>query len=177
MVMFSRLFLLLSVLLYSCAGGGHERDRAIPAPAQTVEEVNRTLLRKDRERIENYIERRGLDMKMSATGLWYSIISPGTGEPVEENDIITYTYRCSLLDGTEIYTSAEKGQGSARIGRSIVEAGLDEGFRLLRGGGQAIFILPSHLAYGIPGDGNRIPSRAILVYEIRITGHNNQKYQ
>jgi hypothetical protein len=37
---------------------------------EQLAEINRQLLIKDRERIINYIDRKGLDMKETDTGLW-----------------------------------------------------------------------------------------------------------
>ena len=39
---------------------------------------------------------------------------------------------------------------------------------MLRPGGQGTFIMPPFLGFGLKGDGNKIPSRSIIVYEIRI---------
>jgi FKBP-type peptidyl-prolyl cis-trans isomerase len=49
-----------------------------------------------------------------------------------------------------------------------MEAGLNQGLRMLKPGAEAIFILPPFLAYGLPGDGKKIPSRAVIVYRITI---------
>jgi FKBP-type peptidyl-prolyl cis-trans isomerase len=42
-----------------------------------------------------------------------------------------------------------------------------EGIKMLKPGGDAVFILPPFLAYGIVGDGKAIPPRSILVYELK----------
>jgi FKBP-type peptidyl-prolyl cis-trans isomerase len=77
-------------------------------------------------------------------------------------------YECSLLDGTDCYSSKELGPKAVVLGRSEMEAGLNQGLRMLKPGGEAIFILPPFLAYGLPGDGKKIPSRAVIVYHITI---------
>jgi FKBP-type peptidyl-prolyl cis-trans isomerase len=166
----------LIFFFFSC-GGRETEKQSVPVPGRSaIEEVNRSLLQKDLDRIESYIERRGLEMKMTPTGLWYMIIEPGKGDSVKNDDLVSINYRSRLLDGTELYTSSELGLKSIRIGRSTIEAGLDEGLRLLRGGGSALLILPSHLAFGLLGDGDKIPSRAILVYEIEVVGHNGKEF-
>ncbi len=43
-------------------------------------DLNKYLMRKDRERIKNYIERKNLKMNESPTGLWYQIIKEGNGQ-------------------------------------------------------------------------------------------------
>jgi FKBP-type peptidyl-prolyl cis-trans isomerase FkpA len=131
-------------------------------------DLNRYLVQKDRERIQNYIERKNLPMKESETGLWYWIKKEGAGKFLSDNDKILMNYKCSLLDGTEIYNSDKLGPKEFVLGKSDIEAGLNEGLRLVKRGGEAIFILPPFLAHGLVGDGKSIPSRAVLVYNIEI---------
>jgi FKBP-type peptidyl-prolyl cis-trans isomerase FkpA len=135
-------------------------------------DINQYFVQKDRERIQNYIERKNLSMKESATGLWYCIKKEGTGKFYTDKDKITIYYKCSLLDGTECYNSDKLGPKEFVLGKSEIEAGLNEGLRLLKPGGEAIFIIPPFLAYGLVGDGKYIPSRSILVYDISIRGGN-----
>ena len=78
------------------------------------------------------------------------------------------SYECSLLDGTKCYSSETLGPKEVVLGRSQLEPGLNEGLRLMRQGGSAIFILPPFLAYGFVGDGKKIPPRSIIVYSIKI---------
>jgi FKBP-type peptidyl-prolyl cis-trans isomerase len=111
-------------------------------------------------------------MKESVNGLWYYITKEGTGKYFTENDKISFNYVCSLLDGTECYNSDKQGPKEFILGKSEIEAGLNEGLRLLKPGGEAIFILPPFLAYGLVGDGKSIPSRATIVYYIKILDSN-----
>lgn len=161
------------MVLQACGGGAGDQKRQLNPDKSTLEDVNRYLIQKDRERIENYIERKQLRMEMSPTGLWFQVINEGAGNNISGNDIVTFEYRCDLLDGTEIYSSDESGPKRVRIGQTDIERGLDEGLRKLRSGGEAKFIIPSYLAHGLIGDGNRIPSRAILVYDVKILSINN----
>ena len=130
--------------------------------------VNNYLIQKDRERIQNYFERKGLSMTETSTGLWYSITKAGNGSYLNDKDIIRYEYDCSLLDGTKCYTSHELGAAEIQIGVSELPSGLREGMKLLKRGGEGILILPPFLAYGFVGDGKKIPPRATLVYSIRV---------
>ena len=83
-----------------------------------------------------------------------------------------FDYKCSLLDGTLCYSSEVDGQKEIILGRSGLEAGLEEGLRLLKPGAEAIFILPPFLGHGLLGDQKNIPARATLVYEIKIAKFN-----
>ena len=131
-------------------------------------DVNKYLVQKDKERIKNYIDRKNLKMNESSTGLWYQIIKEGSGKFYTDNDKVVLDYECSLLDGTKCYSSKDLGQKEIILGRSELEPGLNEGLRLLKPGGEAIFIIPPFLAYGLIGDRKMIPSRAVIVYYVYI---------
>ncbi len=163
-----RSFILLSILLYSCNNTQQADKIAIKPDKDQMEEVNRYLVQKDRERIESYLERKNINATMSDSGLWYRISNPGTGQKLDTNDTIRIEYNCSLLDGTRCYSSTETGPKRIIVGKSNIESGLDQGLRLLGRGGEALFIIPSFLAHGLLGDGDRIPAMSALVYEVRV---------
>jgi FKBP-type peptidyl-prolyl cis-trans isomerase FkpA len=131
-------------------------------------DINRYLVQKDKERIQNYIERKKLKMTESPTGLWYQILKEGEGEFFTDNNKVIMDYDCSLLDGTKCYSSKVLGSKELILGKSNMEPGLNEGLRMLKPGAEAIFVMPPYLAYGLIGDGKMIPSRAIIVYYVNI---------
>lgn len=173
-----RMFIILILpIAISCGSRRSDEQQKPRVPAnEDIEEVNRYLIRKDHERIENYVLRKNLDMKVTGTGLWYKITRQGTGDTIKDNDIVFIKSECSMLDGTLIYEAGERAPEQIRIGRSSIESGLNEGLKLMRGGGEAIFILPSYLGHGLIGDGERIPSRAILVFRVEVVKHNGKVY-
>jgi FKBP-type peptidyl-prolyl cis-trans isomerase len=130
--------------------------------------ANRLLLKKDKEKIMAYIDHHKLDMKESETGLWYNIDKRGHGNTASIGQQITLTYKVSLIDGTLCYNSDSLGPKQFTVGRGGVESGLEEGVSMLREGDRAMFIMPPHLAAGLPGDGDKIPARAIIVYEVEV---------
>ncbi len=130
--------------------------------------VNQYLVDKDKEIIENYVKRRGWNMEVTKTGLWYMIYQKGKGKPVRKNSRVTIEYNIHLLDGTLCYHSDEEGPKQFEVGKGEVEPGLDEGIRYLRMGDRARFIIPPHLAYGLIGDENKIPARSVIVYDLRV---------
>ncbi len=159
--------------LFSCKQAAERTaDKSAPGKREMAD-LNRYLIQKDRERIESYIERRDLKMNESPSGLWYRIISGGEGELLSDNDRIIMEYKCSLLDGTVCYSSDEDGPEEVIVGRSDIPAGLTQGLKMLRYGGEAIMIIPPYLAFGLKGDGKRIPARSVIVYEIKILNRNN----
>jgi FKBP-type peptidyl-prolyl cis-trans isomerase FkpA len=164
-----------AVLLITIAFGCNRQPKKEPiteeqflATRKKMIEVNKILLKKDEQRIRGYIERQGLTMKETETGLWYQIEDKGTGIVAERGKIARIAYKVDLLDGTTCYSSEKDGIKEFLIGKGGVESGLEEGILLMHVGGKALFILPPHLAYGLPGDGNCIPARAIIQYHVEL---------
>lgn len=162
------ILLMLSIGFCSCGNNKAVKDPGTKPGAADMEELNRYMIQKDRERIISYIERKDLHMTESPTGLWYQIIEQGNGDFLMEEIPITMEYECSLLDGTVCYSSDESGPMRIVLGRTSIEPGLNEGLRLLKPGARAIFILPPFLARGLPGDGRKIPARSVIVYKVNI---------
>ena len=61
-------------------------------------DLNRYFVQKDRERIQNYIERKNLKMKESPTGPWYKIVKEGGGASCTDTSKVVLEYECSLPD-------------------------------------------------------------------------------
>jgi FKBP-type peptidyl-prolyl cis-trans isomerase FkpA len=162
------IFIIFLSALSACKNNSEKRI-ANPKPGKDeMADINRFLLQKDKERIQNYIVRKNLIMNESPTGLWYQIIRVGAGDTFTDGYKVIMDYECSLLDGTRCYSSETLGPKEVILGRSKIEAGLNEGLRMLKPGSQAIFIIPPYLGYGLLGDGKLIPSRAIIVYNVNI---------
>ncbi|MFN8241111.1 MAG: FKBP-type peptidyl-prolyl cis-trans isomerase [Bacteroidales bacterium] len=160
--------LLFCLSLVSCNNKARENVNIRRPGKKEMADLNSYFVEKDRERILAYIERRQLEMTESPTGLWYVIKKQGNGEFFGDASKVLFDYDCTLLDGTKCYSSRSLGPKEVIIGKTPIEAGLDEGLRKLKPGAEAIFILPPFLAHGLIGDSNAIPPRATIVYEIRI---------
>ncbi|MEA2041059.1 MAG: FKBP-type peptidyl-prolyl cis-trans isomerase [Bacteroidota bacterium] len=141
----------------------------------TLENINKILIKKDQERIEAYIKRVGPEMDKSKTGLRYAVIE-SQGNPKAKNKMTaTINCRTELLDGTVVFDSKNDGWRRIRVGYTESEAGLDEGISMMGTGDSAHFIAPPYLAKGLLGDFNKIPSRSVLVYKIRLISLKKRK--
>jgi FKBP-type peptidyl-prolyl cis-trans isomerase len=166
----AELFILIVYLFLSgsCRNESENRKAPVKPGGKEMADLNRYLVQKDREIIQNYIERKDLKMTESPTGLWYLIKFEGDGKYLKDNDRIKMEYECELLDGTVCYSSEKLGPKLVILGRTDIEPGLNEGLRLLKPGAEALFILPPFLAFGLVGDGKKIPPRTVIVYSVRV---------
>jgi len=165
------LILLLLLPLFSC----EEKPVKQPTPnlsknemKSSMETANRYLLNEEEEDIANYIQRHGLEMTSTGTGLRYQILQQGSGQKIEKGEKVTLEYEVGSIAGDRFYSSENDGLKTFVVGEGGVESGLDEAMAYLHRGDMAKLIIPFHLAYGLHGDDKRIPEYATLVYTIRI---------
>jgi FKBP-type peptidyl-prolyl cis-trans isomerase len=131
-------------------------------------EWNKRIFEADMNLVKKFIERRQWDMEISETGLFWQIYNKTDGENAAMGKVAEFKYKISLLSGEVLYTSDEYGNRELYLGRNQEEAGVNEGICKMKVGEKARFILLPHLAFGVAGDGNKIPVYSTLVYEIEL---------
>ncbi|MFP4468622.1 MAG: FKBP-type peptidyl-prolyl cis-trans isomerase [Bacteroidales bacterium] len=130
---------------------------------------NRRLIEAEEDAINDFVDRYGWEMQETGSGLRYRITSSGNGPGAAKNQTAVVDYTVYLITGDPVYSTEDEGEPLVfTIGRGGVVSGLEEGILLLDEGDQAVFIMPSHLAHGVPGDGRSIPRRATIIYEIEL---------
>lgn len=163
-------FIVVICFVISCKSGKKDDNspRRVSDVKEQLIEANRALVEKDKQRIACFIKRNNWNMQETETGLWFEILDTGEGSASRPGLLATIDYKVSLLDSTICYTSDESGLKTFEIGRGGVESGLEQGILLLNEGARARLIIPPYLAYGLPGDGNKIPARSIIIYELEL---------
>ncbi|MCX7768462.1 MAG: FKBP-type peptidyl-prolyl cis-trans isomerase [Flavobacteriales bacterium] len=136
---------------------------------QELERENRRISETENEDIENYIRRRGWPFFSTGTGLRLAVYEKGQGRRPASGDIVWVQYSVSLLNGQECYRSEPGKVESFTVDFDMVESGLHEAMKYLREGDRAIVIIPSHLAFGLLGDLDKIPPFSTIVYDIYLS--------
>ena len=164
------IFFTISAVLFSC-----EPERKKPktisdirAYEKPLEDVNKYLLKKDEEEIANHCERRGWNMNMTKSGLWYGNLKASEKDSVKKGDLVEIEYQVKLLDGTLLYDSDSLGTKTFEVGHGGVENGLEEGILMMKKDEKFRFIMPPHKAHGLLGDQHKIPARSIIVYYVEV---------
>lgn len=159
--------IILSLLLISCQS--HKKKPVTRKPSENeMLEVNRFLVEKDQEIVENFIRRHGWNMERDEAGLWWQVVEKGTGSLLKNGNRITVVYMESLLDGTLCYSGDQRKPKTFRLGYGEWTRGVDEGLAGKHEGDSVRLILPPSLAYGFPGDGNRVPPRSVVVIVLKV---------
>lgn len=165
-------FLLLVIIpaVFSACGNGSSGPQP-EDPAQYKDpllKANQKLVKNEEQQIADLIRRYGWKMQESGTGLRYLIYHQGGGAKAQKGMTAQIRYKVKLINGHEVYNSEKDGLQSFKLGDIEVIRGLDEGVQLMCEGDKAKLIIPSHLAYGLTGDDNKIPGRATLIYDVEL---------
>jgi len=158
--------LLVIFITAACSGDNKPSYKEVQEYKHKLASIHRNIVRSDADSIRKFIRDSNMRLIETKTGLWYNILDTTDGVSVAGGDYVTINYTVSLLDGTLCYTSDSLGSKTFTVGRGGVESGLEEGILRMKEGEKALFILPPHLAYGVVGDGNKIPRLAILKYDV-----------
>ena len=164
-------FIFFFLLVFACRRYNTQQTAQDAAEIERLKKevllrVNQQFVEEEIAEIDAFAERNGWQMKTTESGLRYMIYETGKGEKAAMGMTVTLEYTVSLLDCTVCYSSVLLGPKVFRLGYSDVETGLEEGVLLMQAGDKARMILPPHLAYGLTGDGNCIPLRAIILYDV-----------
>lgn len=170
-------YLLLILLLggvLACSrnpAGEQQPDRA--AIRESLARANKLMISAEDQEIRDFVDRYGWQVQETGSGLRYWIYQQGQGEKARAGQIAVIHFQIHLLTGDLVYSSHENKPREFRIGRGGVESGLEEAILLMKQGDRAKFIMPPHLAHGLPGDGVKIPKRASIVYDVELKELNN----
>lgn len=105
-------------------------------------------------------------VKVTASGLQYKILNPGTGASPKGDDIVVVNYKGTLIDGTE-FDSSFKRNMPAEFPLKGVIPGWTEGLQLMKKGGKAMFFVPPNLGYG-ERPRQQIPGNAVLIFDVEL---------
>ena len=126
---------------------------------------------KNRETIEQgrtFLEKNKLrpEVKTTASGLQYEVITEGSGDKATAEDEVVCHYRGTLVDGTPFDNSYDRGE-PLTINTSSVIKGWTEGLQLMNKGAKYKFYIPYELGYGLR-DAGEIPAGSALIFEVEL---------
>lgn len=161
------------LLAAKCSTKEHtvESKRKENQPIDLIQESKNNVIRESAS-IDRFVKSKKWKMQKTGTGLRYLIYENGeqTNPLAKNGQYATINFDVTLMNGKECYASEEGKPETFLIGRDNVESGLHEGILLMRVGDKARFIMPSHLAYGLVGDMDKIPGNSPIVYNVELVG-------
>lgn len=118
--------------------------------------------------IQAYIATKNITATKDASGVYYSVITAGTGAYPSSSSTVNVDYEGELLNGSVFSPTSYL---------SYPLVGLIKGWQIglphINTGGTILLIVPSGLAYGNSSPGGGIPSNAVLVFTIKLVSFSN----
>lgn len=170
-------FVVFVFLLSSCQQKSKE-TKDFPTHKEmkkTLTNVNKTLLEAETEDIEGIMNRNGWKMDKTQLGVYYMIYHTTNKTSIKNGNLVNLEYELRLINYYLCYSSKKDGIKRFYVGKGQVEKGLDEVMTYLHYGDKAKIIIPSYLGYGLLGDHNEIPPKALLIYDIEVIDFTKQK--
>jgi FKBP-type peptidyl-prolyl cis-trans isomerase FkpA len=149
------LVFLLSLILFSQTGCLKNSSSTSCTPASVSSEEPAIMA---------YASANGINATRHSSGLYYEIISPGSGATPSSSSKVFVTYTGKLLDGSVFDQQGNASQTGWVLGSLI--AGWQIGLPLIQEGGEIKLIVPSSLAYGC-GNG-ALPPNSILYFDVHL---------
>jgi FKBP-type peptidyl-prolyl cis-trans isomerase len=115
--------------------------------------------------IQQYLEE-NTNATQTDSGLVYHETLSGSGKIPSDESIVQVHYHGTLLDGTVVDSSRERGQ-SMTVALNQLISGWREGLSQMSEGSKATLIVPSDLAYGDVGS-DIIPPGATLKFDVEL---------
>ena len=110
--------------------------------------------------IQTYIKANNITAIKDPSGLYYQVITPGTGSYPTVLSTVNVNYSGKLLDGTVF----DSGNITSAL-QSLIQ-GWQIGIPHINKGGRILLIIPSSLGYGNSSPGGGIPANAVLVFTV-----------
>ena len=146
----------------SCNSNTNEStEQTTPDYSQQIKD-NKTLGREFMEQ-----NAKNDSVTQTTSGLQYMVLKEGTGAKPGAEDTVTVHYTGKLLDGTVFDSSVERGE-PASFPLNAVIPGWTEGLQLMSEGSKYRLFIPSELAYGSKGAGDKILPNATLIFDVEL---------
>ena len=118
----------------------------------------------ERSTITSYATANSINATAHSSGVYYEIMTAGSGATPNSNSNVTVKYIGKRLDGT-IFDDKSTTPVTFRLGDVIL--GWQSGLPQIQKGGRIKLIIPSSLGYGCKGFG-AVPSNTILFFDIEL---------
>jgi FKBP-type peptidyl-prolyl cis-trans isomerase len=122
---------------------------------------------KDDAAIQAYIAANNITATKDPSGVYYQVITAGTGSYPTATSLISVNYTGKLLNGSVF----DSGALHSTALNTLVK-GWQYGIPHINTGGRILLLIPSGLGYGNTAN-QGIPANSVLVFTIDLTGFSN----
>lgn len=135
---------------------------------------NEAQLKTDDKILSDYITAKKLTAVKGPWGTYVVITTPGTGDNISDSSVAIVKYTGKTLADTVFDSNIDPkfnhtdpiNVDMSQLGSVIV--GWTEGLKLMKKGSKGSFLIPSTLAYGKTGQGDKIRANENLIFDIEV---------
>ncbi|RMD88046.1 MAG: FKBP-type peptidyl-prolyl cis-trans isomerase [Alphaproteobacteria bacterium] len=135
------------------------------AAADAIPETGSAWLDEQRRFLETFAAEDGVER--SPGGVYYRVLTAGTGRMPKLGDIVRVHYEGRLVNGVVFDSSYERG-APAEFPSDRLIRGWQEILTMMHEGGKWQIAIPAELAYGARGAGDVIPPDSALLFTIEL---------
>jgi len=106
-------------------------------------------------------------VKTTASGLQYKVLKSGSGKTPKPTDTVKVHYHGTLIDGTVFDSSVERKEPISFPVNGVIP-GWTEALQLIKEGDKWQLVIPSKLAYGERGAGDKIGPNSTLLFDVEL---------
>jgi len=151
----------VSIVIFSC--GKFDSDPA-PQPQQCLyDSCAKKAPATEIQSVQDYITTNNITAKQHCSGVFYELVTEGSGATPTACSYVTVKYVGKLTDGT-IFDQTQPGATYSNYLSSLI-IGWVNGIPYVKPGGKIRLYIPPTLGYGSTASGP-IPANSILIFEI-----------
>ena len=110
--------------------------------------------------------KKGANVKVTASGLQYEVVSEGKGNSPKGEDVVKVHYTGTLTDGTKFDSSYDRNEPAEFPVGGVIK-GWTEALQMMKPGAKWKLAIPSELAYGSQGRPS-IPANSVLLFDVEL---------
>ncbi|CAL2101764.1 Gliding motility lipoprotein precursor GldI [Tenacibaculum sp. 190130A14a] len=146
------------ILLFSCKEPEARRPKGHGTQNfyKEILEKSKKLNSLEKKRLEKWIVQDTVnDYKLSPLGFWYMYHVKDTVDTTTPKleDVVQIAFDITSMSGDTLYNKQER---TYKVDKEDFVPGLQDGIKLMKKGETITFVIPSYVAFGVSGDGNKI---------------------
>lgn len=143
-----------------------EEEERLREKAEEAE--NQKRLAEEPARIAKFVKDFNVNVKPSETGVYYLEIQTGTGDMVDNGDLVSIHYNIYNLDNKLIESSYEHEPLQFVFGSGEMVPGIEEGVSQMRVGGKSTIIVPSKMGFGDVAIDKDLPAYSTVIFDLEL---------
>lgn len=154
------------------------RAAAMAASDAKAAEHSKIQAKIDDTKIQEYLKKNNINAVKGTEGTYVQILTPGTGNNIDTSVVAKVFYTGKTMEGVTFDSNTDSSfnhmdplmvnmTNDPSLGSNVIP-GWKDGLKLLNKGAKAKMFIPSTLAYGQQGGGEKIAPDAILVFDIEV---------